>query len=94
MNDVDASIQFCEVRLFLEDICGDELAMELVLIFEEIISKIQESLMEVTSSQGFLGDTIGHQPADVLSEAATQVEIFVVAGLESLNDFRVCIETT
>ncbi|KAH0389047.1 hypothetical protein KCU92_g109, partial [Aureobasidium melanogenum] len=50
--------------------------------------------MKVTANQGFVGNSISNQSADILSEAAAQIEVFVVARFESSDNFGVCIETS
>ncbi|KAH0358280.1 hypothetical protein KCU83_g403, partial [Aureobasidium melanogenum] len=75
-------------------ICSDELGSQRFLVLEKIITEIQESLMKVTAHQGLVRNSISNQSADILSEAAAQIEIFIVARFESSNDFRVCIEAS
>ena len=67
-------IQRSAFIVFLENVSGKEVRFERVLIAEEIEAQVEEVLLQVAGVEGVGGGAVVDEFADVLGEAAAEVE--------------------
>lgn len=74
MYDAELAVQLLQIRRRIEDICRDECGFQLVFVQEQVVAELDEGASEIRSVYVFRWGAVDDQAADLLAEAAAQIE--------------------